>query len=221
MSLNNCNVFGSDDQTDMDKINALLNLLPMLSYETKLGKNLRNTLRKFDKDELFLELKDCANFYRYNVLNHSHLLPIDYRIKSLHSIMIKYDKYYPSTEVKSCFNDLLGFRILVQSLDLVFDRLLNITNTNLRVVDLRRGKSNDDGYRAIHLYYQKSNYHYPIEIQLWNKSDYHFHNWLHKYSYKYLTNDTGVRIRDLFDRGFIPNEISFLENLNSILKEKN
>lgn len=36
-----------------------------------------------------------------------------------------------------------------------------------RVVDLRRGKKIDDGYRAIHLYYQQDNLAYPIEVQLW------------------------------------------------------
>ena len=33
-----------------------------------------------------------------------------------------------------------------------------------RVVDLRKGKKIDDGYRAIHLYYQRNNLAYPIEI---------------------------------------------------------
>lgn len=33
-----------------------------------------------------------------------------------------------------------------------------------KVADMRNGKVNDDGYRGIHLYYQNSNKHYPIEI---------------------------------------------------------
>lgn len=35
-----------------------------------------------------------------------------------------------------------------------------------RVVDLRNGKQVDDGYRAIHLYYQRDSLAYPIEVQL-------------------------------------------------------
>lgn len=39
-------------------------------------------------------------------------------------------------------------------------------------MDLRNGKMIDDGYRAIHLYYQRDNLAYPIEIQLWCEDDY-------------------------------------------------
>ena len=169
MSLEDSNVYTNDSiNFIINDFIKLLELLPSLSYESKLNKNLKNTLRKFDKELLILELNNCLKFY-YSIS--SNLLQYKFRIKSLQSIL-------------------------------------------LRIVDLRNGKKNDDGYRAIHLYYQKSNYHYPIEVQIWNKKDYEFHNWMHKYSYKYLNNSEGVRLRKLFDRGLINTEQDFINMLN-------
>ena len=61
---------------------------------------------------------------------------------------------------KQCFNDVLGFRLR-------FDEYPNDFPDYFRVVDLRNGKQVDDGYRAIHLYYQRDSLAYPIEVQLW------------------------------------------------------
>lgn len=33
------------------------------------------------------------------------------------------------------------------------------------IADMSSGKAVDDGYRGVHVYYQKSGKHYPIEIQ--------------------------------------------------------
>lgn len=199
---------------------SLIKVLDSISYESKLGKNLKNTLRKFDKEELFKELEDCAEYY-YD--NNKLLYGYTYRIKSLQSIKMKYDRYYPSKEVKSCFNDVLGIRVLVGSLDLLFLQLdKHMTNTSsklLHLADLRLGKKVDDGYRALHLYYQKSNIHYPIEVQFWNKVDYNFHNWTHKYSYKYKDSRYGKVMRELFSKGVIKSEEDYLKYLSK-LEEK-
>ena len=40
-------------------------------------------------------------------------------------------------------------------------------------------------YRAIHLYYQRDNLAYPIEVQLWCGEDYQFNIWSHQYVYTY------------------------------------
>lgn len=200
-------------------LDSLLKVLDNVSYESKLGKNLKNTLRKFDKEELFRELKDCRVHYKRNLL----LIPYTHRIKSPNSIEMKYNKYYSSKEVKSCFNDVLGVRILVDSLDLLLLKLneyISVTDSKiLHLADLRLGKKVDDGYSAIHLYYQKSNIHYPIEVQFWNKSDYNFHNWTHKYSYKYKDSRYGKVMRELFSKGVIKSEDDFLKYLSG-LEEK-
>lgn len=48
---------------------------------------------------------------------------------------------------------------------------------------MSKGKSNDDGYRGIHVYYQKDNYHYPIEIQFDTYYDRQLNDWLHNRFY--------------------------------------
>lgn len=206
--LDELNVFGSSDSLDLKE---LLDFLDKISYETNLGKNLRNTLRKFDRELLIDEIRNIIRHYcRSNLVSINY----KYRIKSIQSAIMKYDKYYPDKQVSSCFNDVLGFRIFINNWsDLDY---LDFSKYNIRCVDLRSGKKVDDGYRAIHLYYQKSNYHYPIEIQIWKSSDKDFNNWLHKYSYKYLNTNIGLILRKLYDKGLIKTEEDFIKYINEI-----
>ncbi|WP_343216328.1 hypothetical protein [Clostridium simiarum] len=188
--------------------NKLIRTLDAISYETKLGKNLKNTLRKVDKEVLIEELND----YRLFLKKRRRLLDdYTYRIKSLQSIKLKYDRYYPSKEIGSCFNDILGIRVIVETYNIV------LSNDNIKHVDMTNGKKNDDGYRGYHIYYKKSNYHYPIEIQFFTKRDYIFNMWLHKYIYKYKDNTIGVKLKELYDNGIISNEEDFKEVLKNVL----
>ena len=43
---------------------------------------------------------------------------------------------------------------------------------------MSNGKAVDDGYRGVHVYYQKSGQHYPIEIQFNTLFDRQLNNWL-------------------------------------------
>lgn len=185
-------------------------LLDKISYQSKLGKSLKNTLRKFDKNELFEELNKMIEFYN------EVLTPEFYqnRIKSLHSCMMKYDKYYPSTEVEKAFNDILGIRIIVNN----YSACDNIqVPENIRVADMRNGKINDDGYRGIHLYFQKSHFHYPIEIQFMTEYDRQFNEWLHIYLYKYVKdNKIGIKLREMYDNGIITTQQQFREEMNKL-----
>ncbi|WP_394903448.1 nucleotidyltransferase family protein [Clostridium butyricum] len=186
----------------------LIRTLDAISYETKLGKNLKNTLRKVDKDLLMDELND----YRLFLKKRRRLLDqYTYRIKSLQSIKLKYDRYYPTKEIGTCFNDILGIRIIVLDYD------INLSNENIRHVDMSNGKKNDDGYRGYHIYYKKSNFHYPIEVQFFTERDYIFNMWLHKYVYKYKDNMIGIKLKDLYDKGVIQNEDDFKEELEKCI----
>ena len=49
---------------------------------------------------------------------------------------------------------------------------------------MSHGKSVDDGYRGVHLYFQKDNLHYPIEIQFNTLYDRQLNNWLHSINAK-------------------------------------
>lgn len=89
---------------------------------------------------------------------------------------------------------------------------------NFRVADMRNGKVNDDGYREIHLYYQKSNRHYPIEIQVNSKADKEFNDCLHINLYKHTKNNSiGIILREKYDNNQIKSEKDFKEALKNVL----
>lgn len=90
-----------------------------------------------------------------------------------------------------------------------------------RVVDLRNGKQTDDGYRAIHLYYQRDNRAYPIEIQLWCETDFQYNIWSHKYIYKYDDADIGRAMYQLYVDNKIHTEWDFVEKLEEMRGDKN
>ena len=129
------------------------------------------------------------------------------RFKSEDSILRKYQKTLRTNGgFKQCFNDILGFR-------LHFDEYPKDFPAYFRVVDLRKGKLTDDGYHAIHLYYQRDSLSYPIEVQLWCGTDYFFNLWSHKYIYKYKAPAVGQRLYQEFSQNIIQSEQDFLMRL--------
>ncbi len=85
-----------------------------------------------------------------------------------------------------------------------YDDVLALADVEgIRVADMSMGKAKDDGYRGIHVYFQKTGSHYPIEIQYNTYYDRQFNNWLHKYIYKKEYDDSGGN-----DDYFITAEIS-------------
>ncbi|EGT3815343.1 hypothetical protein [Clostridioides difficile] len=188
------------------------NILDELSYESKLGKSLKNTLRKFNKDDIFKEIRNISRYLNTRKIDFK--FPVSYRIKSYHSCLIKYDKYYPNMELNKCFNDLLGIRIIVDSYYELFEQDLS----SFRLADMRTGKANDDGYRGVHLYYQKSNFHYPIELQINTKVDRQINDLLHMYIYKHTKNNLiGKEVRKLFDEGNFKNIEEFKGVIEDVL----
>ena len=185
------------------------NLLGNISYRSELGKSLKNTLRKFNKDELFDELDTMISYFTEYATEEA--IPHENRIKSLQSCELKYEKYFPAGPVEKTFNDILGLRIVIDDYE-VFDQLE--LPDHVKVADMRNGKANDDGYRGIHLYYQKDHYHYPIEVQFVTAHDRQFNEWLHIYVYKYIADENvGIHLRQLYDTGKITKESQFVEEL--------
>ena len=72
----------------------------------------------------------------------------------------------------------------------------------------------------IHLYYQRDNKAYPIEIQLWCGKDYYFNMWSHRHVYKYKKPEVGKKLYEMFEAGSIQKEEEFLLQLQ-ILEENN
>lgn len=187
--------------------------LKTLSFQSNLGISLKKNLHYFDQSQLLEELDEVRRWY----LMQPQLsdLPIDYRIKSQQSIELKFSRYYPDHQVRKVFNDILGFRSLVDSYKPLLDFSLS---DSIRIADMSLGKAHDDGYRGVHVYYQRSGFCYPIEIQYNTFYDRQFNNWLHKYTYKRVLDvRVGARLRLLYERGKIRNEEQFVRSIRDVL----
>lgn len=197
------------------KMNGLsLKILEGLSFESHLGIPLKRNLHYFDRNLLIQELVEMTEW-----LDEQEILSdiaLDYRIKSLDSILLKYDRYYPDHQTRKVFNDILGFRAFCDS----YDEILRFEAVQFRVADLSKGKAEDDGYRGVHAYYQKNGKHYPIEIQFSTFYDRQFNNWLHKYMYKKdYPIEIGKLLREKYENGKIRNDSEFEEALKNVLSD--
>ena len=144
-------------------------------------------------------------------------ISVDYRIKSIQSALLKYDRYYPDHQAAKVFNDMLGFRTLCDS----YQEVMDIAALDrIRVADMTGGKAKDDGYRGVHVYFQMSSFHYPIEIQYNTFYDRQLNNWLHKYVYKRkYDNHVGSLLRQAYEDARIRNEDEFREVLKNVLSD--
>lgn len=190
-----------------------LEMLEQLSFRSELGVNLKKNLHYFEKEALLEELTRINAWY--DTIECLHDIAIDYRIKSLQSARLKYSRYYPDHQAGKVFNDMLGFRTLCDDYEEV---LALISSDHIRIADMSKGKAHDDGYRGVHVYFQLSNFHYPIEIQYNTYYDRQLNNWLHKYVYKKnYPNSVGCSLRAAYENGTIKSEKNFKEVLNHVL----
>lgn len=182
--------------------------LDLLSYRSTLGQSLKQiSLRATPLETILDDIAKYRSGY-IDVLVQENL--IGSRFKSEDSIIRKYEKTLRTGGgFKQCFNDVLGFRLR-------FDEYPEKFPNYFRVVDLRQGKKIDDGYRAIHLYYQRDNLAYPIEVQLWCGKGYVFNIWSHQYVYKYKTPEIGKILYREYSSGVIRTEQEFLARLQEL-----
>lgn len=179
--------------------------LDILSYKSSLGRSLKQISLRETPLQIILEDIERYRASYIDVLIQENL--IGSRFKSDDSIMRKYEKTIRNGGgFKQCFNDVLGFRLR-------FERYPEEYPDYFRVVNLRNGKMVDDGYRAIHLYYQRDNLAYPIEIQLWCGEDYLFNIWSHRYIYKYKDAKIGKLLYEEYAAKIICGEQDFIEHL--------
>jgi hypothetical protein len=182
--------------------------LDLLFYRSTLGQSLKQIHLSRTPIEAILE--DIAKYRESYIETFVQENLIGFRFKSDDSILRKYEKVLRTGGgFKQCFNDVLGFR-------LKFDEYPTEFPDYFRVVDLRQGKQVDDGYRAIHLYYQRDSWSYPIEVQLWCGRDFCFNIWSHQYAYKYSSESIGLHMRELFDAGDIQTEQAFKNKLKEL-----
>ena len=73
-------------------------LLHELSYQSSLTISLKKNLHYFDRAELLADLRDARRWLAAKI---SQLpLGVDYRVKSLQSIELKYERYYPDHQAR-------------------------------------------------------------------------------------------------------------------------
>lgn len=192
-----------------------IELLRRLSYRSELGVNLKKNLHYFNRDDLIEELIKINEWY--DEFEELHELALDYRIKSMQSAILKYNRYYPDHQARKVFDDMLGFRSLCDN----YEEALELADIpEIRVADLSMGKANDDGYRGVHVYFQLDGNHYPIEIQYNTYFDRQINNWLHKFVYKKGYSDAiGLQLRRLYENVRIQTERDFKEALEHVLSD--
>ncbi|HFG9468070.1 TPA: hypothetical protein ACGI5J_000435 [Clostridioides difficile] len=61
------------------------NILDELSYESKLGKSLKNTLRKFNKDDIFKEIRNISRYLNTRKIDFK--FPVSYRIYGIKQML--------------------------------------------------------------------------------------------------------------------------------------
>lgn len=190
------------------------NILADISYTSKFTQSLKTiSLRKTPLEEILSDIDEYRDQYAQKIVSQNNL--IGSRFKSRDSILRKYHKTLSSGGgFKQCFNDVLGFR-------LHFSCYPDFYPDYFRVVDLRSGKQVDDGYRAIHLYYQRDRHSYPIEVQLWCGEDYLFNIWSHKWIYKYVDAAVGKKLYEKYVIGNIKTEQDFIDNLTAMKGSEN
>lgn len=186
-----------------------------LSYKSNLGVSLKKNLHYFDRDSLINEISDVNAWYDECDLLHE--LALDYRVKSVQSAIMKYNRCFPDKQARKTFDDLLGFRSLVDDYE---DILAYGCHQKFRVADMSYGKATDDRYRGVHISFQVDNHHYPIEIQYNTYYDRQCNNWLHKYVYKkgYLP-EIGKCMRMAYEKSDVITEKDFKEVLRHVLSD--
>lgn len=181
-------------------------LLQRLSYPCSYGKS----LNKLAVTDGILNIV-IADSLSYEMSLQGIRLPSDIsrRVKTVDSIQRKLQRK-PDARFQSVFNDLLSLRLVVESYPTSYP-------SYFRVVDMTNGKVVDDGYRAVHLYYKKDNYHYPIEVQLWSKGDCVFNNWTHTLGYKILDSEVLSNLYKLYKSGKISSEEDYMKYVGGLL----
>ncbi len=187
-------------------------ILDKLSYKSNLGISLKRNLHYFNKEDVINEMICFVDWLKSQPLLED--VPIDFRIKSIESISSKFDRYYHDHQLRKVFDDILGFRAFCDS----YEDVLNLEFPNIRIADMTKGKANDDGYRGVHVYYQRDPNYYPIEIQFNTLYDRQLNNWLHDYVYKKnYPLSIGKELRKQYENGKIKNLEEFEEVLQNVL----
>lgn len=198
MSLHMSSVFG-EDLSRQSSVLPTKSMLEDWSFTASIGKS---TNKLTVTDDIVRIVEVDSKSYETALKSNDDIERYSYRVKSPDSIRLKAQRY-PDLRFQSTFNDVLGIRIYS-------DHYLTSVPDYLRLVDLTKGKSVDDGYRAQHLYFKRDNNSYIIEIQIWAGADINFNVWSHELTYKSVQDPSIMqRVRKLYDKGMIKDAAQF------------
>lgn len=129
-----------------------------------------------------------------------------YRVKAVDSVLRKLKKLgNRDLPVYMICSDLLAFQHFIDDYNIDLD----IPNVTKKLVE-------KNGYKALHLYYQPTNYTYPIEIRLVTEHDNQFNVWFDTFVYRRY-DSIGQHLRDLYESGTITNITDFTRELNTLI----
>lgn len=179
----------------MSEFSEFASLLSELSHCYKVPPDvcLKKTLQHNDFDDVYLAAliyyeKSVPFLLRFEcVIEKLRRSDIDvsYRFKTESSLRQKWERNYDMGRPlwKVC-NDLIGFRMIIdQPQDFLQTQDWKIDGVDTRVVNFYNNpKSPDDGYRGVHLYFDGTSF--PVELQIWNRSDAILHFYSHDEIYK-------------------------------------
>jgi hypothetical protein len=138
-------------------------------------------LKKMTLQKLNLVEGGLAYVYQYRLYIHENIndylyqapvgQPFLYRVKTRESIDEKNERYLArlaSVPVNKCFNDIMGFRVVI---DGEFDEAL-FEQWKQRHGLMHGYLRKDEAYAGYHLYFKSGdNRYFPWELQLWRKPD--------------------------------------------------
>lgn len=81
----------------LNKFGLKIEILESLSYKSELGISFKRSLGRFNKDDVIEDIKKARLWYNQQKIIDS--LPIDSRIKSIGSAIIKFDKFQQKVQL--------------------------------------------------------------------------------------------------------------------------
>jgi putative GTP pyrophosphokinase len=185
------------------------------SLPSGLSTSLKNSTQKFKWEDIIIDLCQAREIAMEKFDSLKLPNTVLFRVKSENSCSLKFNKFVTlgTFPLSRALNDIVGFRVIC---DYSIKAPAEYT-----AVNMLSGKKNDDGYRGMHYYYQASNMHYPVEIQVNSEHDSFFNVLLHECVSKYESaNEIGSKLRKLYESGNIYNRETFIKELLNVSSSK-
>lgn len=190
--------------------------LASYSHQIKFAQAIQSTpLQKLKLRDI---LSDLA-IWRFEISSH-WVPPLSegydgFRFKSDVALKQKYERGIKNNwDYYRTFNDVLSFRLKLKEYPKVLPTYFTVDD-HRAVIDQEK----DNGYRGMHLYFQLSPQHYPIEIQVWSSDDWNFNLWAQTYEVFFKDPKIGRILKQMCLQGKITNLERFEKELVNLEME--